>query len=271
MVRRKNGILLPDGPMRNRTGSPWFLGKCLLLLATVALTACAQQAFDMQQGSQQLQTPVKPTRLQQANSNIGKNFWLTARIQFCRRPFRTKSECHGKDGGKVTVMSVTDQTTLLSAILPGDERPVYYFISHNSETGYVESLEFESNTTSIDPAPKIEAEAAAEIRNARGTFVLVVTVPGGAARAGSDTPDKRPYIDGTCTMSNGRAARTEKVSTYVPGAWPFDADSVSCTLRGVTYGVGTMSVELHRGSAKGEMVARSHIERSTDFVSVAGY
>jgi hypothetical protein len=224
----------------------------------------------MQQGSQQLQTPIKPTRLQQANSNIGKNFWLTARIQFCRRPFRTKSECYGRDSGRVSVISVTDQTTLLSAILPGDERPVYYFISHNSETGYVESLELESNTTSIDPAPKIEAEAAAEIRNARGTFVLVVTVPGDAARAASDTPDQRAFVDVSCTTLKGGATRTEKGRMYVPGALSFDA-SVSCTLHGTTYTDRAMTVELRRGSAKGEVVAGTKIQNSTDLVSVAGY
>jgi hypothetical protein len=220
----------------------------------------------MRQGSQPLETSINPTRLQQANSNIGKNFWLTAGIQLCRRPLRTKSECYVEHGGKASVISVTDEKALLGAILSRNEREVFYFISLNSRTGYVESLEFESNTTGIDPGPKLEAEAAAAIRNARGTFVLVVTVTGGAASAASDTPDQRPYVVGSCTTSSGRATRTEKGSIYVPGVLSFNADSVSCTFRGSTYSNRTMLIELRRGSAK-----VVEIRNPTDFISVAGY
>jgi hypothetical protein len=257
-------------------GSPCILGSkemktFFLLLSAVALTSCAQQAFDMRQESQPLETSINPTRLQQANSNIGKNFWLTAEIELCPRPFRSKRECHMEHGGRASVISVTNETALLSAILSRNEREVYYFISIDSKTGYVESLQFERNTTTIDPGPTLEAEAAAVIRNARGAFVLVVTITGGTTSVASDTPDRRPYVDGSCTTWSGGATRTEKGSMYVPGALSFNADSVSCTFRGSTYSNRAMLVELHRGSAKGEIVARSEIRSPTDYVSVAGH
>jgi hypothetical protein len=149
------------------------MNKLFPLFAGLVLTACAQLQEDSRPLAERIESSSNPTRFQEASANIGKDFWLTGSIKLCPSPWKEKRACktqYSSLAGKVSILSVTDDKTLLAL----GNRDVFYKISIDNKVGYVESGEFEGNTTNVDPSIK-QREAAAECRR-RGAPQIGMTI-----------------------------------------------------------------------------------------------